>query len=210
MSHLLDILRMDLAWFNLVGGQPVAVSWGWGRVVLTACRHRGFRAVFLFRLAHWAWVNKHLWLAKALTRRISKSFGADFSYAAEIGGGLRLPHPQGVVIGGGVELGRFVTVSQHATLGGNFGRADEAGRRYPRIGDRCWICAGAVVAGPVTVGKYVVVGANAVVVRDVPDYVIVGGVPAKILRTESPERNWTMGTIADRKPLPDADYAGED
>jgi serine O-acetyltransferase len=201
---------MDLAWFNLVGSQPVAVSWGWGRVVLTACRHREFRAVFLLRLAHRAWARKHLLLAKVLARRILNSFGADIAYSAEIGGGLRLPHPQGVVIGGGVELGCFVTVSQHVTLGANFGRADEAGRRYPRVGDRCWICAGAVVAGPVTVGKYVVVGANAVVVRDVPDYVIVGGVPAKILRTESPERNWTMGTIADRKPLPDADYAGED
>jgi serine O-acetyltransferase len=107
-------------------------------------------------------------------------------------------------------MGNYVTVGQHATLGGNFGRRDETGRMYPRIGDRCWICTGAVVAGPITVGKYVLVGANAVVVRDVPDYAVVGGVPAKILRIETPESSWTRNTIAARKPPASPDKAGDD
>ncbi|MBE3099972.1 MAG: serine acetyltransferase [Planctomycetes bacterium] len=210
MGALLDLLRMDLAWYNIVNREPVPVSWGWGRVLFAVWHIPPFRAVLLYRLASRAWERKHHWLAVLIVRHISRRFGSDISYKARIGGGLRLPHPRDVVIGAGVEVGQYAVIGQHVTLGGNFGRRDDTGRMYPRIGDRCWICAGAVVAGPITVGKYVLVGANAVVVRDVPDYVIVGGVPARILRTENPERNWTRGTIADRKPLSGTADAGND
>lgn len=210
MGALLDLLRMDLAWSNILDHDPVPVRLGWCRVFYTAWRTWVFRPVLLHRFAHWAWERKHNCLAVLLETRSARSYNAEISCAAVIGGGLRLPHPQGVVIGAGVEMGNYVTVGQHATLGGNFGRRDETGRMYPRIGDRCWICTGAVVAGPITVGKYVLVGANAVVVRDVPDYAVVGGVPAKILRIETPESSWTRNTIAARKPPASPDKAGDD
>jgi serine O-acetyltransferase len=168
-------------------------------VSLAAWRIPPFRAVLLCRLANRAWERKHRWLAVLLARRLSRCFGSDISYTARIGGGLRLPHPWGVVIGAGVEVGQYAVIGQHVTLGGNFGRRDDTGRMYPRIGDRCCICPGAVVAGPITVGKYVVIGANAVVIHDVPDYAIVGGIPAKVIRIDPPESNWTTGNIAERQ-----------
>jgi serine O-acetyltransferase len=88
------------------------------------------------------------------------------------------------VIGGGVEIGQMVTIGQHVTLGGNFGKRNTEGRSSPRVGNWCWICAGSVVAGPISVGHCAVVGANSLVVRDVPAYAVVGGVPAKIIRMQ--------------------------
>ena len=199
MGALLDLLRIDLAWYNIVNREPVPVSWGWGRVLLAVCRIPPFRAVFLYRLANRAWERKHRWLAVLLTRRISRCYSSDISYTARIGGGLRLPHPRGVVIAAGVEVGQYAVIGQHVTLGGNFGRRDDTGRMFPRIGDRCCICPGAVVAGPITVGQYVVVGANAVVIHDVPDYAVVGGIPAKVIRIDTPESNWTTGYNAKRQ-----------
>jgi len=84
----------------------------------------------------------------------------------------------------------MVTIQQNVTVGANFGKADEQGRTFPRIGDMTTICAGAVVTGPVQIGEFCCVGANAVVVEPVPDGTLVGGVPAKIIRTGALEHPW--------------------
>jgi serine acetyltransferase len=86
---------------------------------------------------------------------------------AEIGAGLLLPHPIGVIIGQGVVIGENCTVQQHVTLGGNYGRVID-GREMPMVGHDVAISGGAVVAGPIVVGDHAIIGANVVVTRDVP------------------------------------------
>jgi serine O-acetyltransferase len=87
---------------------------------------------------------------------------------ARLGGGLILPHPLGIVIGPGVEVGPRAWIFQHATLGGSPGRDG-----MPRVGPDARIWPGAVLAGPIEVGANVVIGANAVVTVDVPDRTLV-------------------------------------
>ena len=110
--------------------------------------------------------------------------GCYISLLAEIGPGLILPHPIGLVIGEGVRIGRSVTLYQSVTLG----RHGMSEAEYPEIKDRAVVYAGAVVIGAVTVGEAAVIAANAVVNRDVPPEAIAAGIPARILskRTSMP------------------------
>lgn len=99
---------------------------------------------------------------------------------AEFGPGFVLIHSQGVVINGTVRGGAHVYIEHQVTIGAEKNQS-------PRLGDRVFIGAGAKIVGPVTIGSDVRIGANAVVVKDVPDRVTVGGIPARILRTHDGE-----------------------
>jgi serine O-acetyltransferase len=83
-----------------------------------------------------------------------------------------LPHPDGVIIGAGAVVGGNCTIQQHVTIGGNFDRTVE-GRQMPTLEDNVAIATGAVIAGPVRIGGRSIVGANAVVTRDVPSDTVV-------------------------------------
>ena len=185
MSELYDLLKMDLAWFNCVDGKPVLPKCGWGGI-LKRLLLRKFRAVFLYRLAHRAHARHHGLLAMFLGWWMWKSCGCEISPAASIGGGLRLPHPQGVIIGDNVEIGEMTRIGQHVTIGGNAGKIDEHGRARPRIGKWGRICAGSIVAGPIELGDNVFVGVNSVVLRSVPANAVVVGAPARIIRMQDP------------------------
>jgi serine O-acetyltransferase len=97
--------------------------------------------------------------------------GADIHPGARIGGGLRLTHTSGVVVGKGVRIGSNVTLLHGVTLGGSakgwFDGVFEDG--FPEIGDGTEIMAGAKVLGPIHVGRGCFIGANAVLARDLPD-----------------------------------------
>lgn len=179
---LIEEFRIDLAWMNLIDDQPTPVNWGWPRILLWALKSHGFRAVFYARLMHRAHLRR--WRAAVVVLRtlLLRQCGAEIRPSAVIEPGLRLPHPIGIVIGAGVEIASMVSIGQHVTLGANFTRRDSTGRMYPRIGKGCWVCPGAVVAGPVDVGEMAIVGANAVVTRSVPPHTVVVGSPAVVLR----------------------------
>lgn len=98
-----------------------------------------------------------------------------------IGGGLRLMHGFSTMILV-KEMGMNCMVNQQVTIGW-------ANGGVPTIGNNVWIAAGAKVLGPITIGDDVIIGANAVVVKDVPSHSIVAGVPAKIIK----RRNHTDG-----------------
>jgi serine O-acetyltransferase len=95
---------------------------------------------------------------------------------------LILIHADGVVINGKVRAGSGVAIEHQVTLG-----ADSSGG-CPRLGDGVFIGAGAKVLGAITIGDGARVGANAVVVHDVPPHSTVVGVPARIVRTGNPPR----------------------
>ncbi len=97
--------------------------------------------------------------------------------AKEIGGGLFIQHGFSTMISA-EKIGENFWVNQQVTLG------YKDSTRAPIIGDNVMITCGAKVLGPITVGDNVIVGANAVVVKDIQDNVIVGGIPAKIIKNK--------------------------
>ena len=111
-------------------------------------------------------------------------FGCDVDPEAIIAPGFYVPHPIGIVIGGGIRIGRDVTILQNVTLG----RSNRDIHDAPVIGDRVEIGCGACVIGGISVGEGAIVGANSVVNKDVPAGAIAVGSPARIIwRTMSEE-----------------------
>lgn len=107
--------------------------------------------------------------------------GIEISNRAKIGSGLLIPHPQGIVIGGGVVIGKNATIQQGTTIGANIDKIIN-GKRYPNIGDNVLIGAGAKVLGPISIGDNSIIGANAVVTKDIPKNSIAVGIPARVIR----------------------------
>jgi len=104
--------------------------------------------------------------------------GADIPLNCKIGGGLLIPHPNGIVIHPSTVIGVNCLIHQQVTFGVN--RKSE---KPPEIGGHVDIGAGAKIIGPVQVGNDVLIGANAVVVNDVAQRLIVAGVPARVIGT---------------------------
>jgi serine O-acetyltransferase len=105
--------------------------------------------------------------------------GIEIHPGASIGSGLFIDHGMGVVIGETTEIGDNVTLFQGVTLGGT---GKQRGKRHPTLGSHVVVGAGAKVLGPITIGDYVKIGANSVVLQDVPDHSTVVGIPGRIVR----------------------------
>jgi serine O-acetyltransferase len=104
--------------------------------------------------------------------------GCDIPINTRIGGGLLLPHPNSVVIHPQCSIGPNCLIFQQVTLGHNSGRAGEG---VPVVGGHVDIGAGAKILGPISIGDHAVIGANAVVLCDVPEYATAVGIPAKVV-----------------------------
>ena len=118
--------------------------------------------------------------------------GVEIHPAARIGGGLLIDHGAGVVIGETAEIGRNVTVYQGVTLGGT-GFAE--GKRHPTVEDEVVVGSGAKLLGPIRVGRAAKIGANSVVIHDVPPNSTVVGNPGHPVRVEGrrphgPDADW--------------------
>ncbi|HEY7889417.1 MAG TPA: serine O-acetyltransferase [Steroidobacteraceae bacterium] len=125
--------------------------------------------------SRWPW---HLLLQKVAVLRHrfwSMITGADIPVNSCISGGLMIPHPNGIVIHPGSEIGPNCMILQQVTIG----VAD--GDRAPRLGGNVLVGSGAKVLGPVRIGDNARIGANAVVLQDVPDGATAVGVPARII-----------------------------
>ena len=103
--------------------------------------------------------------------------GADIPLNTMIGGGLLLPHPNGVVIAPNVAIGPNCLLFQQVTIG-------FTQRGAPRLGGHVDVGAGAKIIGPVTIGDHARIGANAVVTSDVPAYGVAVGIPARVVRID--------------------------
>lgn len=144
--------------------------WAWTGLGV-ALRSSSFHVTFLYRLAHTlrhrGWLPGRL-LASVLSWSVRHGYGCMIPPTARLHGGLILPHPQGIVIGPGTVVGPRGWIFQNATLGGAPGKIGT-----PAVGADVRIYAGAVLSGPIVVGDNVMVGANAVVSRNVPDLTVV-------------------------------------
>ena len=147
-------------------------------LVEVALAYPGVHALWAHRLAHRVWhANPMLRLPARLLSQVARAVtGIEIHPAAVLGRRLFIDHGMGVVIGETAEVGEDVVMFHGTTLGGT---SMSRGKRHPTVGDRVMIGAGAKVLGPVRVGSDARVGANAVVVRDVPPGAVAVGVPAR-------------------------------
>jgi serine O-acetyltransferase len=113
-------------------------------------------------------------------RKIKRNYSCYLSDKATVGNNIKFPHPVGIVIGDGVFLSERVTIYQNVTLGAAR-VGDGVKGLYPRVGKDVVIFAGAIIIGNINIGDGAVIGANAVVTKDVPANVLAAGIPAKII-----------------------------
>jgi len=144
-----------------------------------ALTYSGFHAMLFYRMAHWIWKKRIPFLPRALSQFARFITGIEIHPGATIGSGLFIDHGMGVVIGETTEIGNNVVLFQGVTLGGT---GKQRGKRHPTIGSHVVVGAGAKVLGPITVGDYVKIGANSVLLQDVPDHSTVVGIPGRIVR----------------------------
>ncbi len=143
----------------------------------------GVHAIWCHRINHWLW-QRGAKLAARITAEITRILtGVEIHPGAVLGPGLFIDHATGVVIGETAEVGEDVTLYHGVTLGGS-GR--DTGKRHPTIGDRVIVGAGAKILGAIKVGDDSRIGANAVVVKEVPSSSVVIGVPGQVISRSRP------------------------
>ena len=147
-------------------------------LVEIALGYPGVHAIWFHRLSHRMWQEPRLRLfARLLSQTVRAVTGVEIHPGAQLGRRLFIDHGMGVVIGETAVVGDDVLLFHGVTLGG---RSMRRGKRHPTLGDNVTVGAGAKVLGPVEIGSGAQIGANAVVITDVPaDYIAVG-IPAKI------------------------------
>ncbi|MBU1078382.1 MAG: serine O-acetyltransferase [Spirochaetes bacterium] len=141
--------------------------------------YSGFHAICLHRITHLLYKIRIPVIPRIISQ-ISRFFtGIEIHPGAVIGKGFFIDHGMGVVIGETTVIGNHVTLFQGVTLGGT---GKIAGKRHPTIGDDVVIGTGAKVLGDITIGHNVKIGANSVVLKNVPDDSTVVGIPGRIVR----------------------------
>jgi serine O-acetyltransferase len=139
----------------------------------------GVHALWAHRVAHRLWGIRLKLLAKGISSVARLVTGVEIHPGATIGQGLFIDHGMGVVIGETTEIEKNVTLYQGVTLGGT---ALIKGKRHPTLAEGVVVGAGAKVLGAVTIGQRSRIGANAVVVKNVPPDSVVVGVPGEIIK----------------------------
>ena len=139
----------------------------------------GLHAIWIHRVAHRWWQQPGGKLAARVLSHLGRVLtGIEIHPGAVIGRRFFVDHGMGVVIGETAEVGDDVMLYHQVTLGG---RSTARGKRHPTVEDGVTLGAGARVLGPVRVGAGAQIGANAVVVRDVPPGAVVVGIPGRIV-----------------------------
>jgi serine O-acetyltransferase len=143
-----------------------------------------------YRVAHWLWVRKWLLLGRFISHLGRLATGIEIHPGAKIGRRFFIDHGMGVVIGETAEIGEGVTLYHDVTLGGilpsvNSG-AQANTKRHTTLEDNVIVGSGAQILGGFTVGKDARVGANAVVLAEVPAGATVVGIPAKAVSAPKP------------------------
>lgn len=143
----------------------------------------GVHAIWGHRISHSLWNRGAKVAARGFAELTRILTGVEIHPGAILGSGLFIDHATGVVIGETAEVGDDVTIYHGVTLGGT---GTDVGKRHPTIGDRVVIGAGAKVLGPIKIGDDSRIGANSVVVKEVPSSSVVVGVPGQIISRAKP------------------------
>lgn len=137
--------------------------------------------LILIRLLLNSRIHKFPFLHGYIYRKLVKEFGSYISPNVKIGVGVVFPHPNGIILGGNTLIGNNCTIYQQVTFGGkNIGDAQQG--NYPKLGNNVIVFAGAKLVGDISIGNDSIIGANGVVIKDVQEKTIVGGIPARLLK----------------------------
>ena len=153
-------------------------------IVLT---YPGVKSVFFHRIANNLW-NLNLYTLARIVSQFSRFLtGIEIHPAAKIGKNLFIDHGMGVVVGESAEIGNNVTLYHGVTLGGISPSENSYEqrniKRHPTLKDNVIVGSSAQVLGPIVVGKYARIGANTVVLKNVPENATMVGNPAKNIKT---------------------------
>ena len=167
-------------------------------VVLT---YPGVKAVLFHQLAHFFSVAKFDLIARMISQSSRFLTGIEIHPKAKIGKNLFIDHGMGVVIGETSEIGNNVTIYHGVTLGGISPSIDSDKqrdvKRHPTLKNNVVIGSGAQILGPISIGENAKVGANSVVIKDVPANAVMVGIPAKNVGAVSPsDKTFTPYGIA--------------
>ena len=188
VQHLVDLLREDLE--NAYAHDPAARS-----LLEVALAYPGVHALWMHRLAHRMWHHDSMRVPARLLSLVTRFLtGVEIHPGAQIGRRLFIDHGMGVVIGETTRIGDDCLLFHGSTLGGT---KMVAGKRHPTLGDRVLIGAGAKVLGAIEIGDDAQVGANAVVVKDVPPNHVAVGLAAKNRRPRVRPEDRTRHTDQD-------------
>jgi len=160
----------------------------------------GLHALMFHRVSNWLWRRGWLFSARLLSFLARMMTNVDIHPGATIGRRLFIDHGAGVVIGETAEIGDDVTLYHGVTLGGT---SLSKGKRHPTLDDRVLVGAGAKILGPVRVGAGANVGANSVVISDVPAEMTVVGIPGRVVLPPEARRVTKHGIDLDHHLMPD-------
>ena len=151
----------------------------------------GVKAIFFHKIANFFAIAKFDLIARIISQFSRFLTGIEIHPKAKIGKNLFIDHGMGVVIGETSEIGNNVTIYHNVTLGGiapSINSNDQRNtKRHPTLEDNVVIGSGAQILGPIIIKKNSLIGANAVVTKDVPENAVMIGIPAKNVGTTSGE-----------------------
>ncbi|MEA5270351.1 serine O-acetyltransferase EpsC [Clostridium perfringens] len=139
--------------------------------------YQSIHVLIFYRIAHGLYKIKLFFLARLISQLGRFFTGIEIHPGAKIGKGLFIDHGMGVVIGETAEIGDNVTIYHGVTLGGT---GKDKGKRHPTIGNNVIIGCGAKILGPISIGDGAKIGANSVVLKNVPKGKTAVGIPAVI------------------------------
>lgn len=158
----------------------------------------GLHSVWLHRIAHWLWTHKRFFWARLLSE-VNRFFtGIEIHPGATIGRRFFIDHGMGVVIGETAEVGDDVLMYKGVVLGGT---SSEPVKRHPTVGNGVVLGTDAVVLGDIVIGEGAKVGSGSVVVRNVPAFATVVGVPGRVVRVNG--ERCTPEALLQHGELPD-------
>lgn len=187
---ILDAMREDVR--VILERDPAAVN-----TLEVLLAYPGLHAVWLHRLAHSLWRAQVPVIPRLVSHANRFLTGIEIHPGATLGRRIFIDHGMGVVIGETAVVGDDVLMYQGVTLGGT---GKERGKRHPTVGSNVVIGVGAQVLGAITIGDHVRIGAGSVVVKDVPAYSTVVGVPGRVVVVYDPETGRT-----EKLPDPEAE-----
>jgi serine O-acetyltransferase len=170
MRSLFQLVQSDLR---------AKAQWCYGdisaRALMKTAFTDGTAAMLWYRLMQWARRRRLAPLEMAFNKLNAIACNCIIGRGAEFGPGFVLIHSTGIVINGQVRGGSHVYLEHQVTIGAERGHS-------PQLGDRVFVGAGAKIVGPVHIGHDCRIGANAVVVNDIPSGTTAVGIPAKVVR----------------------------
>ena len=141
---------------------------------------RGLQAVILFRISSYFYNKGNIHIADLIRNKCIKKTGADIGPSAKIGKGFSIGHPVGVVITGNAKIGDNCFLLSGVVIGS---KSNTVGGGDITIGNNVYIGTGAKIVGKkIMIGNEVTIGANAVVLKDIPSESICVGIPARVIR----------------------------